>query len=361
MRELTINDVKAAVRGGSVFASGGGGWVDHGLEIGETAIRIGKPRLASIDEIPEDAIIATVSAIGAPAAKDWQMLAADYIKAVRLLQENYDRKIIGLMTPQNGCSSSINGWVQAAALDLLVIDAVADMRAHPTGKMGSMGLASNSEYETVQAVVGGKRETGSHLEVIAKGTVAKTANILRVASEQSGSFIACARNPLPAKFIRENAALGGISRAIELGNAMLDAEQFGPQAVIDSICKTAQAEVIGSGRVVSNEYVTSGGFDTGRCIIDVGGEKLTLHTMNEWMAVDGSQGNRITTYPDVITVLSGDTGLPLNVFQVLEGNEVYILKIDKGNIPLATSVKDPAVYPEVEQALGIELSKYVFA
>jgi len=358
MRELTITDVKAAVRGGSVFASGGGGWVDHGLDIGETAVRIGKPRLASIDEIPEDAIVATVSAIGAPAAKDWQMLAADYIKAVRLLQENYDKKIVGLMTPQNGCSSSINGWVQAAALDLLVIDAVADMRAHPTGKMGSMGLTSNPEYETIQVAVGGKRETGSHLEVIARGTVAKTANILRIASEQSGSFIACARNPLPAKFIKENAALGGISKAIELGNAMIEAESRGAQAVIDSICNTARAEVVGIGKVVSNDYVTTGGFDIGKCIINGGDDQFTLHIMNEWMAVDNGKGRRITTYPDVITVLSKETGLPLNVFQVIKGKEVYVLKIDRNKIPLGSSVKDPTVYPEVEKALGITLADY---
>lgn len=358
MRELNINDVKAAVRGGSVFASGGGGWVDHGLEIGETAVRIGKPRLAQIEEIPDDAIIATVSAIGAPAAKDWQMLASDYIKAVRLLQENYDKKIVGLMTPQNGCSSSINGWVQAAALDLLVIDAVGDMRAHPTGKMGSMGLASNTEYETIQVVVGGKRETGSHLEVIARGTVAKTANVIRVASEQSGSFIACARNPLPAKFIKENAALGGITRAIQLGNAMLEAEPQGAEAVIDAVCKTAKAQVICLGRVVSNEYVTAGGFDIGKCVINTGDNRFLLHTINEWMAVNDKDGNRVATYPDVITVLDKNTGLPLNVFQVLEGNEAYILKIDKSNIPLSASVKDPAVYPEVEKALGIELYEY---
>lgn len=84
--------------------------------------------------------------------------------------------------------------------------------------------------------------------------------------------------------------------------------------------------MVGVGTVTSNNYVTAGGFDVGKCIIDTGDKKFTLHIMNEWMAVDDKNGNRITTYPDVITVLDKNTGLPLNVFEVLEGNEAYILK-----------------------------------
>ena len=37
MRKLTPADVAAAVTGGSVLAAGGGGWVDHGYLVGETA------------------------------------------------------------------------------------------------------------------------------------------------------------------------------------------------------------------------------------------------------------------------------------------------------------------------------------
>ncbi|MFS7164517.1 hypothetical protein [Serratia proteamaculans] len=42
-RVLTLNDVEAAVKGGSVFACGGGGWVAHGLELGRLAVTIGRP------------------------------------------------------------------------------------------------------------------------------------------------------------------------------------------------------------------------------------------------------------------------------------------------------------------------------
>lgn len=361
IRELTLDDVRAAVRGGSVFASGGGGWVPHGLEIGETAVRIGRPQLVSIDELDNEDIVITVSAIGAPAAKGWQMLAADYIKSVRLLQEQFPKRIVGTITPQNGCSSSINGWVQSAALGLVVIDAVGDMRAHPTGKMGSLGLVGDTSYETIQVVVGGKRENGSYLEVVARGSIAQTSNILRAASEQAGSFVTCARHPLPVYIIKKRAALGGISRAIELGEAMLAVEGLGADTVIQAIQKTVKAEVIGQGRVVFNRYETKGAFDLGHAVIDTGNQQLTLHIMNEWMAIDDASGRRLSTYPDVITVVSAQTGLPLNVFEVTEDLEVVVLAVNQRHIPLSAGVLDPTVYPEVEQALGIQIADYALS
>ena len=87
-RILTMKDVEAAVRGGSVFACGGGGWADHGRELGSLAVTIGRPELVSMDEVPDDAWIATAAAIGAPGGlTDWQMLGIDYVKAAERLQD----------------------------------------------------------------------------------------------------------------------------------------------------------------------------------------------------------------------------------------------------------------------------------
>ena len=56
-RILTEKDVEPAVRGGSVYASGGGGWSDHGRKLGYAAVNAGAPELVSVDELdPEDLI-----------------------------------------------------------------------------------------------------------------------------------------------------------------------------------------------------------------------------------------------------------------------------------------------------------------
>ncbi|MGO4840294.1 DUF917 family protein, partial [Rhizobiaceae sp. 2RAB30] len=87
-RILRANDVEAAVKGGAVFAAGGGGWADHGRMLGTAAVNAGEPELVSMEEVPDDAWIATAAAIGAPASTtEWQMLGVDYVKAVQLVQK----------------------------------------------------------------------------------------------------------------------------------------------------------------------------------------------------------------------------------------------------------------------------------
>ena len=41
-----------------------------------------------------------------------------------------------------------------------------------------MGVANDTTYETIQAVSGGRRETGRHIELSVQGTAAYTSKIL---------------------------------------------------------------------------------------------------------------------------------------------------------------------------------------
>ena len=116
-RILRERDVEAAVKGGAVFAAGGGGWADHGRMLGTAAVNAGEPELVTVDEIADEAWIATAAAIGAPASTtQWQMLGVDYVKAVELAQRELGAPIYGLMIGQNGKSSTLNGWLPGAVL-----------------------------------------------------------------------------------------------------------------------------------------------------------------------------------------------------------------------------------------------------
>ncbi|MGB7194195.1 MAG: DUF917 domain-containing protein [Collimonas pratensis] len=360
-RILTIKDVEAAVRGGSVFASGGGGWAAHGRELGSMAVTIGRPELVSMDDVPDDAWIATAAAIGAPGGlTDWEMLGMDYVKAVQLVQEALGHPIHGLIIGQNGMSSTLNGWLPAAVLGTKVIDAVGDLRAHPTGDMGSLGLA-NSSQQMIQSAVGGKRASNSYIELLVRGATAKVSPILRKASDMSGGFIASCRNPIPASYVRSHAALGGISMALALGEAIIAAQGAGGKAVVDAICNQTGGSIICSGKVARNTLkYTNEAFDIGLIEVGSGAGKCLIHVMNEHMAVEDAHGKRIASYPDVITTLDTD-GNPVSAGHVREGMEILIFHIHKNLIPLSSSVTDPSVYPQVEQALGVNLSDYALA
>ena len=357
-RILTEKDVEAAVKGGSVYAAGGGGWADHGRMLGYAAVSIGKPELVSVEELVDSDWVATAAAIGAPASTTpWEMRGVDYIKAVQLLQDALGEKLAGLMVGQNGKSSTLNGWLPSAALGLKVVDAVGDIRAHPTGDMGSIGLAGSPE-PMIQTAVGGNRDENRYIELVTRGATAKVSPILRTASDMSGGFIASCRNPVRASYVRQHAALGGISLALKLGEAIIAAEGKGGSAIIDAIVKTTGGAILVDGKITRKAVTyTSEAFDVGTVTLENG---AVLHVMNEYMAVDDRDGARQATFPDVITTLSRD-GEPLSVGQLEEGLQIFVLHVPKSIIPLSSSVLDPSVYPHVEKTMGIELARYALS
>jgi DUF917 family protein len=357
-RILVEKDVEAAVKGGSVYAAGGGGWADHGRMLGYAAVNVGKPELVSIEELGDNDWVATAAAIGAPASTTpWEMQGIDYVKAVQLLQESLGEKLSGLIIGQNGKSSTLNGWLPSAILGTKVVDAVGDIRAHPTGDMGSIGMAGSPE-QMIQTAVGGNRAENRYIELVVKGATAKISPVLRAAADQSGGFIASCRNPLRASYVRKNAALGGISMALKLGEAIIEAEKRGGSAIIDAICKTTGGHILAEGTITRKDVVyTKEAFDIGTITVGAGEKAVTLHVMNEYMAVEDAGGTRLATFPAVITTLS-EEGEPLSVGQLKGGMHVFILHVPKEIIPLSASVLDPTVYPFVEKAMGIEIARY---
>jgi uncharacterized protein len=356
MRELDLNAVHAAVAGGSVLAAGGGGWVDHGMLVGTTAVQYGSPKLVTLEELDPEAMIATVSAIGAPAATGWEMRPGDYVRALELLMEAVDEPIVGTVTAQNGSSTTCNGWVASAVLGTVVVDAAGDGRAHPTGKMGSFGLAADDDYETVQAVAGGNRAENRYLEVVTRGTVRRTANVLRTASDMSGGFISCARNPLPASFVAEHAAVGAISFALSLGESILAAQDDGPEAMIHATADHLGGRILERGAVRVKTLRTENAFDIGTVAVG----ELELGFVNEYLTAE-SGGERLATFPDVLATLSPKTGRIISIANLREGDEVCVLHVLKANVPLGDGVREPSVYPEVEAMLGKPLAAYALA
>lgn len=360
-RFLTLEDVEDAVRGGSIFAAGGGGWPDHGRMLGTAAVSYGPTEFVSMHEVPDNAWIATAAAIGAPAGTtQWEMRGEDYVRAVELLQEALGEPLFGLIIGQNGMSSTMNAWLPAARLGLKVIDAVGDIRAHPTGDMGSLGMAARPDV-MIQTAAGGNRAANAYIELVARGATAKVSPVIRTAADMSGGFIASCRNPLRASYVREHAAIGGISRALALGAAIRAAEDKGGPAVVEAICGATRGTILAVGTVVRKSIVYSPeAFDIGTITLETKAGRIELHVMNEYMAVEDQAGRRLATFPDVIATLDAQ-GVPISVGRAEEGMHLQLLHIHKSHIPLSSSVRDPSVYPVVERALGLDLVSHALA
>ncbi|MEO3993001.1 MAG: DUF917 family protein [Desulfurococcaceae archaeon TW002] len=343
---------EAAVLGGSFFGGGGGGDLKTGLLSARLSVELGDLYIVSVDEVPKDSYVVTASIVGAPAAKEKYLKPNHMIRSAELLMDYGGIRIGGFISSENGGASTANGWVPAAALEIPVIDAPADGRAHPTGVMGSMGLHKIKEYVSVQAAVGGSKEAGTYVEVVVRGSLAKTDKLIREASVQAGGMVAVTRNPVSPNYLRENAAVGALSKAIEVGKIMQkhygDAESIATEVI----------RYLGGGHVVDKRVVdsvsleTRGGYDIGRVIVKGGFKSYEITFWNEYMTLEDTKGVRLATFPDLIVTLDLKTSLPLTSAEIKFGDEVLVMVIPKEFVPLGAGVKDPEILKQVEVIVG---------
>ena len=361
-RILVEKDVEAAVKGGSVYAAGGGGWADHGRMLGRAAVNAGKPELVTIDELKDDDWVATAAAIGAPASTTpWEMRGVDYVKAVQLLQDALGAPLAALMIGQNGRSSTLNAWLPSAILGVKALGrgwrrARPSDRRHGLHRHGRLARADDPDGRRRQP--GGEPLHGACRE-------GRDGEGFAGFAHRGGSGWRLHRfGPQSlARLLRPHAcgARRHIAGADDWARRSSRRSAAAGAAVIDAICKTTGGHILAEGTIRAKRVAyMNEAFDIGSLVVGDGDRAVTLHVMNEYMAVDDAGGMRLATFPSVITTLSPD-GEPLSVGELREGMRVFVLHVPKEILPLSASVLDATVYPSVEKAMGIEIARYALA
>ena len=344
--------VEEACFGGGILGGGGGGSVEEGIQLGRLALKLGYPTMLDLAEVPEDSLIATVSAVGAPSRKQ-RPIPSHYVRAVKLLMDHTDKEIAGLMTNEMGGSASINGLVQSAILQIPLIDAACNGRAYPIGTMGAMGLSMNSDFVSKQAAAGGSKKKGSYVEIYGKGSLPILTRLIIRASHETGGLIAVARHPLPASFIKQNAAVGALSQVVRLGKAYLSG-QTGKEKT-QKAAEILGGEVLVCANVDSVELTVQQGLDVGRAVIG----NLEITFWNEYMTLD-RQGERLATFPDLIMTMDAETGSPISSANLKKDQQVSVIVAPKENLILGAGMQDQHVFRDVEKVIEKEIVRYVF-
>lgn len=356
--------VEAAVLGGGVLGGGGGGSMEEGRRNGLLAVEMGAVELVDTQDLPESAILATASAVGAPAAKTAFALPVHYVRAVELLMKEGNVQLQGLVSSEVGGVAVTNGWVQAAALGLVVVDAPCNGRAHPISIQGAIGLHKVEDYVSLQAAIGGDPGQGRYLEVFLRGKLQTISPLMPLISAQAGGMVAVGRNPVTVSYTRDHAAVGAIKQAIRVGQAMLEKQGAGPMEVVEAACGALEGEIVGRGQVTEVKLETKGGLDVGLVRVDTGeGGTLELTFWNEYMtleAVDPAGAvRRIATFPDLMATFDLSTGMALSSALIAPGREVAVVSVPRQKLILGAGVRDPELLRPVEETVGKEVLKYV--
>lgn len=352
--KLNKEILKFAIIGGTILGGGGGGSAKVGYSMGNIALEYGDLELEDISDIDEDTLIVTSSSVGAPAAEEQHVKPKDYVRTIEILQENTGLKIGGIITNENGGAATVNGWIQSAILGIPLIDAPCNGRAHPTGAMGSMGLNNISNFISYQAYAGGNPNLGNRMEGFVSGDIFRASHMVRQASVHAGGLVAVARNIIDAKYVKENAAINGISHAIKVGEKFNEGLEISPKVAIQSVVDFLKGEIIGEGVISQFELITKGGFDVGKVIVD----KIEMTFWNEYMTLE-SNGKRLYTFPDLIMTFDKNTGEPITTSEIYEGKNIVIIATKKENIKLGESMRDYKLLEEIEPIVNKKILEYI--
>jgi DUF917 family protein len=352
--ELTI---EAAVLGGAVLGGGGGGWIEEGRRLGRIALSRGFREILPLDALPDEALLLTVSAVGAPSAGSELLAPEDYIRTVELFKEKIGQKIDGLISSEIGAIGVVNGWVQSVALQIPVVDAPCNGRAHPLGLMGSMGLHGEKDYVSRQTAVGGSREKGNRVEAFFEGSMEDISREVREAAVRAGGIVAVARNPVSAGYVRRNGAPGAIRMAIELGNVLLKNIESGPKLTYKKIYDHLGVDFIVKGKVENVVLKREGGLDVGMVRLKTRNFSYELTFWNEYMTLE-REGLRLATFPDLMMTFDSQTVGPLISAQIREGSEVVIIVVLSEQLILGAAMRDIGLLRRIEKAVGKEIIRY---
>ncbi|MFA6939980.1 MAG: DUF917 family protein, partial [Clostridiaceae bacterium] len=193
-RKIEESKIHALLYGSAILGGGGGGSFKAGEETIKAAFKIGNPIIIDIEDLyGEKGLIITTSAVGAPASKEQFVKSEDYNKIIELIEKETGEKPIAFITNEIGGESTFNAFIQSAKTGIPMLDAACNGRAHPLGTMGAMGLNEKKDYVTVQTAVGGNPDLENYIEMVVKGSVAKTSSLIRSAAVQAGGLVVVAR------------------------------------------------------------------------------------------------------------------------------------------------------------------------
>lgn len=353
-RKLDSTDLEAALIAGLFLSAGGSGRkaVARQRQLGQMALDYGGVDFAALDELDPDDVIITATGIGAPGGGAPVIAPRDSVDSARALLPYLPKPPAGVIC---GHVPGFNAWLVAAALGIKYVDAASNGRGHPTVMMGGMGLASRPHISITQIGMGGSSADGTLISVTATGNISLTEKVLRAAATLNNGLVLATRGPLRASFVRENGAPGAITFQLDLGRAMLSVT--GPDRV-GATAEFLKGEVLVSGEVVSNSVRYGNGFDLGEMIVRGPQGEAKLGVYNEFMTAELG-GKRVATFPDMIGTLDPDTGDPVAISELRPGERAAVIVAHRSSFPVGKGALDPAVFPEVEQAMGADLRSYL--
>ncbi len=356
MRKLTRQTAVQALLGGALLGGGGGGLLDQGMDALEQAFSyVDELTLLDPAELPDDAIAANVSTLGAPSAFDAHLTPEHWKVALKDFTAACGSEIAGFTSCENGAASTANGWLLSALTGIPIIDAPSNGRAHPTGTMGSIGLNTLDGYVSIQAACGGAGE--KYTEVTARGALESVSHVIRQSAVAAGGMVGVVRNPVPVRYLKDHAAVGAIEDAIRLGGLYQKAAKKGIDTLVSTLETEYGARPLLTGKIEHYSLQMQGGYDVGTFSVLEENQRhqVELTFWNEFMTAEDENGKRLATFPDLIFTLDADSCDVVSTAQAVDGRKVCVMAVPKERLFLGYGMRQKELFEEAQGVIGKSL------
>ena len=323
---LSIDDVRRISTGAWILGAGGGGDPYHAyLNLRELYAQGSRVDLIEPTTLADDALVAVVSAMGAPLVGEERLDDPDAAaRAVTLMQSHLGKSFDAVMAVEIGGSNALQPFMVAAVLGLPVVDADAMGRAFPEAQMTSFAIGDLTPFPMTLADV-----RNNHIVIAASDSWHWTERLSRVMCTELGSTAATCKAPRTGLEVKTWGLPNTVSQAWRLGEVVESAlaAHADPVAAVLSL---EAGQKLFAGKVVEVERRTTGGFLRGSATLDGldgdSGHQFRLEFQNEF-AIGALDGAVMVMVPDIICVMDAETGRAIGTEALRYGQRTRVIAL----------------------------------
>lgn len=275
--------------------------------------------------LDDDDMVAVVSKMGAPLVGQERLGDPVHLaRAVEVMEDYIGKRFRAIMSVEIGGSNALSSFLAAAVLDRPVVNADAMGRAYPEAQMTSFAIGNLPMFPLSLVDV-----RDNEVIVTRAASWKWMERISRKVCTEVGSTAATCKAPRTGREVKEWGIHDTVTKAIELGKAVLDARRRHADPV-DAILDHEGGKQLFRGKVIDVARETTGGFLRGRTIIEGidgdRGARLELAFQNEW-AVAFRDGEPVAMTPDLLCLLDTISGSAIGTESVRYGQRVTVVAL----------------------------------
>lgn len=324
-RKIGISEIEDMALGATVLGAGGGGDPYVGKLMAIEAIRrYGEIELISPDEVPDDALVAPSSMMGAPTIMVEKICSGqEPTNTYDALVKELGQELYATMPIEAGGVNSMVQFLLAATRGLPVIDADIMGRAFPEMQMTTFSLAGISGTPMVIADEKGNAVT---IRAIDNNWMER---ISRNATSVMGGYTVVASYSCTGAQMKEHCIPYTLSQCESIGRIIREAREAHADPIAAILNETKGYKLF-QGKIADVERKTDGMFVRGQATftgIDADkGSELIVKFQNENL-IALRDGKPVCTTPDLICSLDVETGFPITTEGLKYGARAIVIGI----------------------------------